>query len=1197
MSAPFAIGWNEAAISCAGQVLAERVGDLCQLLGPQRLWPLLEAAWQLGQSKSADPVDVAQRAYWQRIEPELAEHEIVLTSGGGMALIADARIARSPEEEPNFPAVAALGIPVAHPDLRQHFNVMRSVGIEYLDVEDVADAIEALEVEPGSLVADLDEPLADPGIRGQLWALLGRLVGYRSSEPAKESARAALDQLALLPSRSGGLVSMAAAYRADPATSELFDEVLPLRPFIDADALPSDAAPVLDLCDELTTSAAINELGAIEGDVTGAQGASLVAWFARSQDLDEDRQSDLAGLSIFPAADGACYPLDELALPGDFDDVLSIAKLVAPPTADRHGAFLADLGAPSLSLAVYINDHVARAMSEDTLSIEDRRALAVMLANKWSTVSDDPTVRQTMARLELIECTDGTWVEPSAAYQDGEVVRAVLADHAAIAVVPAEHAHAYGQFLADLGVADQPRRTHVLARVRALVEEPPTAARVQAIERIVAWLASHWLMLEPANRSGWEPLKTLKWLPCRDSDDWHLPADLDLEFQRPAFESQGAFVALPRRLQESASALLQWLGLAATPSTRQIVDHLLHCAEDDIQPNSLVYALLNSRLEDDPIEELREVPCLRLDGIWRRPDEAYWGEHPFGRWRVRLDGFADARGLLDTLGVRDTFHARDAISVLRDISTELGPSHDEIPGDDRAVTLNCWRLCERGLVEGTVDAADLEELRGEPTIVDHRGILMRPNVLFFEDLPGLAGEFPVLADHILRRPDGAAEAMLAAGVRNLGQVANAAVVDVGGRLDETTISDRIDDRIAELARLVSASDGTSWHAFAHRLDELAWVAVSSLTVGWELEEFNRRFSSSPRTGYALWHRDEDAIYVSVSDAQAESWEATARGLLRAAWQGQPPPGIALAVASVLQAPDRAAASRSLDESGIPALADELDESVEGSTATGFDTTDEDSGEDAEWPDEDVGEDGSEPGVEGSGEGTTEDDVSDESTEQDSESDDESDHVDGGSGTAGDDGGGQAGSTDGSSDGHGESGGRRRGGGDGKQRQEHRLRSYVVSKEHDDDSGEDGDADQSDSQISAIDNAGVEAVLAYESSHGRTAERMGHTNPGYDVTSYYEDGELARWIEVKSTAGPWDAKGVGLSPTQFRFAQKADDGQCWLYVVEYALDDERRRVWAIPDPVDQITDYMFDDGWKGLAESATPAAAADTVSEA
>jgi hypothetical protein len=71
--------------------------------------------------------------------------------------------------------------------------------------------------------------------------------------------------------------------------------------------------------------------------------------------------------------------------------------------------------------------------------------------------------------------------------------------------------------------------------------------------------------------------------------------------------------------------------------------------------------------------------------------------------------------------------------------------------------------------------------------------------------------------------------------------------------------------------------------------------------------------------------------------------------------------------------------------------------------------------------------------------------------------------------------------------------------------------------------------------------------------------------------------------------------VALSPTQFRFAQRAGGEQCWLYVVEYALDPERLRIWSIQDPSERVTHFMFDDGWKDAAEPTGGSADDDTVS--
>jgi hypothetical protein len=79
-----------------------------------------------------------------------------------------------------------------------------------------------------------------------------------------------------------------------------------------------------------------------------------------------------------------------------------------------------------------------------------------------------------------------------------------------------------------------------------------------------------------------------------------------------------------------------------------------------------------------------------------------------------------------------------------------------------------------------------------------------------------------------------------------------------------------------------------------------------------------------------------------------------------------------------------------------------------------------------------------------------------------------------------------------------------------------------------------------------------------------------------------DGELLRHIEVKSTDGPWDDMGVGLTPRQLQFSHD-HPGTFWLYVVEYATDDQRARIFGISDVACKIEEYRFDDGWAAVAE--------------
>jgi hypothetical protein len=159
----------------------------------------------------------------------------------------------------------------------------------------------------------------------------------------------------------------------------------------------------------------------------------------------------------------------------------------------------------------------------------------------------------------------------------------------------------------------------------------------------------------------------------------------------------------------------------------------------------------------------------------------------------------------------------------------------------------------------------------------------------------------------------------------------------------------------------------------------------------------------------------------------------------------------------------------------------------------------------------------------------------------------------------------------------------------KQGRRSRLRSYVLPP------SEDEDSQDADSQRSPVDHAGVHRVVALEEAQGRFPALQPHNNPGFDVASFSATGELLRHIEVKSTDGPWDEMGVGLSPRQLEFAEDHPE-TFWLYVVEYATDDQRARVFGIPDPASKIEEYRFDSGWAAAAEdlSAPPSLPADVM---
>jgi hypothetical protein len=117
----------------------------------------------------------------------------------------------------------------------------------------------------------------------------------------------------------------------------------------------------------------------------------------------------------------------------------------------------------------------------------------------------------------------------------------------------------------------------------------------------------------------------------------------------------------------------------------------------------------------------------------------------------------------------------------------------------------------------------------------------------------------------------------------------------------------------------------------------------------------------------------------------------------------------------------------------------------------------------------------------------------------------------------------------------------------------------------------------------INAAGMRAVREHERTAGRVPEDPEtNNNEGFDLTSHDANGELLRYIEVKSLSGEW---GAGLLPSlsdpQWEFGFRCPD-QYWLYVVEHA-ESEHPTINRIHDPVGAATRYYLDPGWRDLAE--------------
>jgi hypothetical protein len=117
--------------------------------------------------------------------------------------------------------------------------------------------------------------------------------------------------------------------------------------------------------------------------------------------------------------------------------------------------------------------------------------------------------------------------------------------------------------------------------------------------------------------------------------------------------------------------------------------------------------------------------------------------------------------------------------------------------------------------------------------------------------------------------------------------------------------------------------------------------------------------------------------------------------------------------------------------------------------------------------------------------------------------------------------------------------------------------------------------------SEVDRSGVDKVLKHERELGCFPEEQDHFNKGYDVVSKDGNGQILRYIEVKSLSGNWGDDGVKISPSQFAFG-KEKGIEFWLYVVERALDEDYE-IHCIQNPAGRVDEFLFDAGWQQAAE--------------
>ena len=909
--------WNRAAIREAASLVETNLVPIRDTFGndASKFWALLTRLYEVRRENGNDQ-RMPLRVFWESLTPSLGNVPIVYSECGKWLTPAKTCIP-SMREERAVPAFKALGINIVQRNLWMYRNVLTTVGVRRLAVEDIAEALKnrGLIDRPQTVPSDFQVELLWQGIHG--------VLDNTGSQLAKDRAENLLRECTLAPGIDGRMWACRSAFQSNCHTRQIFASLLPS----DVTFLAREDVSLLQqLCPPFTPRDAIDVLECLESEELRARWrrgefdpTKLLHWFDHNKSkLTEDLRERLAKLPIFPSVKNL-YPLEELWLPGGFDDPMGVADLLNMSALERLSDFLQSLGAKKRTFEEYAIRYIAGAFANDGAeSIETKRKHLENLERHIGEIKDNQELRKKLAVTNIVECKDRVFRQPGRVYFPCEEVKEVLGDHAHYASLP-QLSEGRRDLYRWLGVKTRPRVKDMLRIIESQTRKSPDPETRATVVRMLVAIGKAWAGLDDNEKARCSRLQTKEWLPAeRDTSKWYRPDRLAAAYNKSLFASQARFIDVPFRIQQSINEFMRHLRVRLSPQPRQVVTHLLRCSEHNQEPPRDVYRWLNENAEVSDIEPLKKVACLWNGDRYLRPDQAFWGSHSFGGFRVQLGpDLRSYQRLLKALDISQNPDFNDAIEVLKDVSKEVGKNR--LQSEDKGVVFRCWVMLSEALQEDALDPENLRnKLRDTKSIPNDDGKLYPPSWMFFEDRPGLADKFPdQLKGNCISRTERVWTAMAAAGVRPISKVVTGDMDDPVNPIED----EEIEKRIIQRATLIRTIMGTAINrrqpdVEVALLDNIRFFHVDELKVSWRLDALRGKWSTPLEPVKAYFNSGEEAIYFSALRNRDYPWSAIARELTFAVAPDEDIGYVVPGLKDVLEAPTCENAIAQVQEWGI-----------------------------------------------------------------------------------------------------------------------------------------------------------------------------------------------------------------------------------------------------------------------------------------
>lgn len=1130
--------WNDALVEAAARAVADNLETLTDAVGPEAVWTYLLNVESIAREASDGVYPRSFASFAHSAQSQAVHSKIALTLDGQLVIPQACVVPQSKDDYAAASALTHLGQQVLHPRLRAiALQLPGEYGMRRLTL--------------GALVATLanaglDEPWLPP--EGPLTVEELEEV-LRLLERLQEAGRRQLEEtgvadLALVTCVDGTVAPASGVSVLDDDERVLFELLDPTLKIVDSERLERLCPSLISICTRLTPERAVT---LFERDLEALAVApqEILEWLANHRLAlnDAAMRARIRELPVFPSAGGGYRPLSTLSLPSSFEDPLNIAAVVDKRRVQGFEDLLRLLECRELDAIEYLQTHVLSAAAAGTLQAEQLLSILQIVARERESLHGELELRRALALAPLIWCSDGI-ARPAAQVHLPSPLLSRIDPEAPTAEVSGARGRLVDTMV-WLGVSrrpDQELLSRAASRLATQQPEPPSDAVLAILEALPDPL--------PADvPEGLRNLTSEHWLPV-EGGGRAAPPRLYAVFRRETFESQGPKLGLARAEQNRHSEQLQWLGVHPNPTTAMVVAHLRHCAATATPMSTEVYRYLAEGKSDHRlVAPLASEACVQVaPGEFAHPSLVFWVDEGLGRWAcVLTPAHQPFRAFFDLVGVAERPEASHLERVLREISRQVG--NDYLDDEDVTVVHRCWELLEQRLVSPGYQQATtsvLHNLGRVRCVVDARGVLAAPDQLLFLDGRRLAEKFVLLSQNLIRR-DTTERALATAGVTPAEDVIETIVDPSLSPQPAPSLSALVSERRAAIRRLFMSSDA-ELPADPDRLDSVEFQRAPELAVKYRARFKHQVEETTFQQEEAVHLADQRLMLVRSMGAS----RALARELARCIAPRTDVAAIASSLFEVLDAPTVEVAMRVLDEYGVR----DLDDTNWGRVPTRAASHLEPAGS----PDGDMSTRPSDP-PEPSGASRP--------PSPQSETDGSS-----GAETAAPGRGSRSDSGPGSRAKSSQSPGQRH-----RQRRA-RLVSYVVVGGSDEDGYEKTGEDLA--ERTAVDQAGVRRVLEHERGCGRMPEEQRHGNRGFDVVSRDASGRVVRWIEIKSTAGTWDALGVFMSRAQLE--DNRDKGsRYWLYVVDNAEDDEAFRIHRIQDPWSQASKFGFDSGWQAVAE--------------